>query len=159
MCVYLSNNCGGRSVFDVVQQPFLDGARVEHRLGSGEGLADDNNESDLGIQSFERPGDVHGINIGQKLERPPAKKECYYPFKEGRIGKWESLLSGFGALGVSSKSFEDEFRPEKRSSNADAYNGGKRLPSGPSPISRTHARSEVINLINDCMYSWNLCIA
>ena len=51
-----------------LQEPVSGGSRVQHGLSSGEGLADNDYKSALGIDTLEAAIHVDGIDVGEELE-------------------------------------------------------------------------------------------
>ena len=53
---------------ELLQEPVSGGSRVQHGLSSGEGLADNDHKSALGIDTLEAAIHVDGIDVGEELE-------------------------------------------------------------------------------------------
>lgn len=53
---------------ELLQEPVPGGSRVQHGLSSGEGLADNDYKSALGIDTLEAAIHVDGIDVGEELE-------------------------------------------------------------------------------------------
>ena len=107
----------------------LDGVGVEHGLGGGEGLAVDDDERLLQVQSLHSPVEVNGVDVGEEPELP-------------------ALGSGFG-LGVLPKCFVDEFRSEVGAADADDQGVLEGLARVAENLASPHEFGEAVDALKD----------
>ena len=113
----------------MVDDVVLDGVGVKHCLGGGEGLAVDDDERLLQVESLHSPVEVNGVDIGEEPELP-------------------ALGSGFG-LGVLPECLVDEFRPEVGAANADDQGVLEGLARVAEDLASPHEFGEAVDALKD----------
>ena len=122
---------GDAGLGQTVEHPLLGRAGVQHGLGRGEGLGDDDDEGLLRIEVAGAQLEVDGVDVGQEAEG--------------------ASLGGGGGRGIGTEGLGDELRAELRSADADAHVVLEGLAGGTDVLAGADLGHEGFNGIPDGM--------
>eukprot|EP00639_Heterosigma_akashiwo_P001725 CAMPEP_0194577222 /NCGR_PEP_ID=MMETSP0292-20121207/12074_1 /TAXON_ID=39354 /ORGANISM="Heterosigma akashiwo, Strain CCMP2393" /LENGTH=651 /DNA_ID=CAMNT_0039429529 /DNA_START=282 /DNA_END=2236 /DNA_ORIENTATION=+ len=121
-----------RVVAQVVVQPLAHRARVQHRLGRGERLADHQHQGALGVEGHHGAAHVHRVHVGQEPQRELLAQA------RRRLLRLQALLQ--------------EVRAQVAAPDAHGHDVPQLLPRVPPHAPRAHVRRELPDLVQYPMY-------
>mmetsp|Transcript_123357 Transcript_123357/g.345342 ORF Transcript_123357/g.345342 Transcript_123357/m.345342 type:complete len:584 (+) Transcript_123357:170-1921(+) len=111
----------------LLDEPLLDGPRVQHGLRRGERLRDDEDERCLGVEPVERALHVDGVHVGEEAHAPALRR--------------------LGGLGVRPQGLVDELHAEVGAADADGDDICELLAGEAGPLAGADLLRESLHVV------------
>mmetsp|Transcript_92007 Transcript_92007/g.166120 ORF Transcript_92007/g.166120 Transcript_92007/m.166120 type:complete len:201 (-) Transcript_92007:378-980(-) len=123
----------------LLDEPGLDSTSIQHGLGSGEGLGNDDHQRRLCAETLQRALHIDGVHVGKEAE-PPALRQA-------------------GGGRVRLQRLKDELHAQVGATDADAHHVSEWLAGVADEAARSELLREGFHGIQHCVHLWHDILA